>query len=123
MITTLFTFSILSVLLMLLIPVLILVWILRVIVKHGREQRRLREDELNGQGNPSDNNQFNEIKMSRKLRRSHTDRMIGGVCGGLAEYFDVDPTIVRVGYVLLTLFTAFSGLLVYIILLVLIPRE
>lgn len=49
--------------------------------------------------------------------------MIGGVCGGLAEYFDLDPTLVRVAYVLLTLCTAFSGVLAYIILLIVMPRE
>lgn len=61
--------------------------------------------------------------MDKLLRRSATERMIGGVCGGLAEYFDIDPTLVRVAYVLLTLFTAFSGVLAYIILLIVMPRE
>lgn len=61
--------------------------------------------------------------MDKLLRRSSTERMVGGVCGGLAEYFDVDPTLVRVAYVLLTLCTAFSGVLVYIILLIVMPRE
>ena len=61
--------------------------------------------------------------MDKLLRRSSTERMIGGVCGGLAEYFDLDPTLVRVAYVLLTLCTAFSGVLAYIILLIVMPRE
>ena len=61
--------------------------------------------------------------MDKLLRRSSTQRMIGGVCGGLAEYFDLDPTLVRVAYVLLTLCTAFSGVLAYIILLIVMPRE
>lgn len=61
--------------------------------------------------------------MDKLLRRSATERMIGGVCGGLAEYFDIDPTLVRVAYVLLTLFTAFSGVLAYIVLLIVMPRE
>ena len=61
--------------------------------------------------------------MDKLLRRSATQRMIGGVCGGLAEYFDLDPTLVRVAYVLLTLCTAFSGVLAYIILLIVMPRE
>ncbi len=61
--------------------------------------------------------------MDKMLRRSSTQRMIGGVCGGLAEYFDLDPTLVRVAYVLLTLCTAFSGVLAYIILLIVMPRE
>ena len=51
------------------------------------------------------------------------DRMLGGVCGGLAEYFGLDPTLVRIAYVLLTVFTAFSGTIVYIILYWIIPSK
>ncbi|MBR2266061.1 MAG: PspC domain-containing protein [Paludibacteraceae bacterium] len=59
----------------------------------------------------------------KKLRRSE-NRMLGGVIAGLAEYFDVDVTMLRVCFVLLSLFTAaFPGLLVYIILLLLMPNS
>lgn len=59
----------------------------------------------------------------KKLVRS-TNRMLAGVCGGLAEYMEVDPTLVRVIYVALTIFSAaFPGLLLYIILLLLIPEK
>ena len=61
--------------------------------------------------------------MNRKLRRSSADYMLGGVCGGLAEYFEIDPTLVRVAYVLLTVCTAFSGTLAYIILWIVMPKE
>lgn len=54
--------------------------------------------------------------MNKKLQRSSTDSMLGGVCGGLANYFDFDPTLVRVAYVLLSVCTAFSGVLAYILL-------
>ena len=58
------------------------------------------------------------------LRRSMANRQIAGVCAGLAEYFGLDPTMVRVGYVLLSLLSAaFPGILVYIILWVLIPER
>lgn len=57
-----------------------------------------------------------------KLTKSSYNRMIAGVCGGLADYFEMDPTLVRVGYVLLSFFTAaFPGLIVYIILAVIMP--
>ena len=57
-----------------------------------------------------------------KLTKSSHDRVIAGVCGGIANYFDVDPTLVRVGYVLLSIFSAaFPGLLVYIILAIVMP--
>ena len=57
---------------------------------------------------------------TRKLYRSTTDKMIGGVCGGLAEYFDIDPTLIRLVFVLL-LFTPLHGLIVYLILWIITP--
>ncbi len=58
------------------------------------------------------------------LRRSRSDRIIAGVCGGLAKYFDKDPTLVRVLYVLVSVLSAaFPGALVYIILWILVPEE
>lgn len=61
---------------------------------------------------------------SKPLRRSVMNRQIGGVCGGLADYTNLDPTAVRVGYVLLSIFSAgFPGMLVYCILWVLIPER
>lgn len=59
---------------------------------------------------------------NKKLTRSD-DRMIAGVCAGLAEYFGLDITLVRVGYVLLTFFTAFSGVIVYLILMIVMPEK
>lgn len=61
--------------------------------------------------------------MEKKLRRSR-NQMISGVCAGLANYFSLDPTMVRVAYVLLSFFSAgFPGLLVYIILALIMPME
>ena len=50
-------------------------------------------------------------------------RMLAGVCAAIAGYFGLDVTLVRVGYVLLTLFTAFSGVIAYFILVIVIPQE
>ena len=59
----------------------------------------------------------------KKLYKSKTDEKIAGVCGGIAEYFDIDPTLIRVAYVVLSLFSAaFPGVLLYIILMILIPN-
>ena len=58
----------------------------------------------------------------KKLYRS-SDRVLAGVCGGIAEYFDVDPTLIRVVYATLSLFSAgFPGILLYIILMILMPN-
>jgi phage shock protein C len=60
----------------------------------------------------------------KRLTRSSYDRMIAGVCGGLAHYFDVDPTLVRVAFVLISLLSAaFPGLLVYGILWLVVPQD
>lgn len=64
------------------------------------------------------------MAVNKKLYRSRNNRMLGGVCGGIAEFFDIDPTIIRVVYVLLSLFTAaFPGILLYIICLLIIPND
>ena len=61
--------------------------------------------------------------VSRPLRRSKTNRMIAGVVGGLAEYFGVDPTLLRVIYVVGSIVSAaFPGLLVYLLLWLLMPE-
>jgi phage shock protein PspC (stress-responsive transcriptional regulator) len=61
--------------------------------------------------------------LSRPLRRSRTDCQIAGVVGGLAEYFRVDSTLLRVIYVVGSIVSAaFPGLLVYILLWLLIPE-
>lgn len=58
----------------------------------------------------------------KKLYRS-SNRILAGVCGGIAEYLGVDPTLIRAIYVVLSLFTVgFPGLLLYIILMILMPN-
>lgn len=61
--------------------------------------------------------------MQKKLYRSTTDRKIAGVCGGLADYFDADATLVRVGFVILTLLGGFPGFLTYFILWLVISER
>ena len=56
----------------------------------------------------------------RKLMRSSTDKKIGGVCAGVADYFDLDPTIVRVVWLLLVLCGG-TGLIVYLVLWIILP--
>ena len=61
------------------------------------------------------------MEEKKRLTRSNT-KMIGGVCAGLAEYLDIDPTIVRIVWVLMVLFAGF-GILLYIILWLIMPKQ
>jgi phage shock protein C len=61
-----------------------------------------------------------QTDIPRKLYKSRRDRMIDGVCGGIAEYFDVDPTIVRIVWILVTLMGG-TGLILYIAGMIIIP--
>jgi phage shock protein C len=56
----------------------------------------------------------------RKLYRSRSQRMIAGVCGGLADYFNLDATLVRVLFLLLAVFGG-TGLVIYIVMWVIVP--
>ena len=59
----------------------------------------------------------------KKLMRSATKKVLGGVLGGIDEYFEMDATLIRICYVALTIFSAgFPGLLLYIIMLLLMPK-
>ncbi|OIP13863.1 MAG: PspC domain-containing protein [Caldisericum sp. CG2_30_36_11] len=59
---------------------------------------------------------------SKRLYRSRKDRVLFGVCGGIAEYFNIDPTIVRLVWVIMTLIYG-VGILLYIILTLIVPKE
>jgi phage shock protein C len=58
---------------------------------------------------------------TKKLYRSTTDKIIGGVCGGLAEYFGMDATLMRLIFVVAALLGG-PGILVYIIMLIVVPQ-
>jgi len=60
--------------------------------------------------------------MAKKLYRSRSDRKIAGVCGGIAQHFDIDPVLVRVLAVILLLCGS-AGLLAYIVLWIVVPEE
>ena len=60
---------------------------------------------------------------NKRLLRTRSDKWLGGVCGGISEYFGWDSAVVRLIYVFLTVFTAFCGVLVYILLWIVMPSE
>ncbi|MBC7919733.1 MAG: PspC domain-containing protein [Ferruginibacter sp.] len=61
--------------------------------------------------------------MEKKLRRPLNDRMLSGVCAGIARYFDVDPTLVRVLFAVATVVGVGSPILIYIVLIFVMPNE
>lgn len=63
------------------------------------------------------------MEAEKKLRRPRTGRMLAGVYAGIANYFALDPTVIRVVYTLATVFTAFSGVIIYFLLMLIIPEE
>ena len=63
------------------------------------------------------------IYMAEKLYRSRKSKILGGVCGGMAEYFNVDPVIIRILWILLCIFSAGIGIVAYIICWIIIPLE
>ena len=60
--------------------------------------------------------------MEKKLYKSNTNKVIDGVCGGIGEYFNIDPTLVRLAWVVFCALGG-SGLLAYIIMALIIPRQ
>ncbi len=61
-------------------------------------------------------------KQIKKLYRSRKERMIAGVCGGIAQYFEVDPTLIRILWVAVT-FMGGAGILAYIICWIIVPEH
>ena len=63
-----------------------------------------------------------EIIMEKRLYKSNKNKMLAGVCGGIAEYFNIDPTLVRLGWAILCMFAG-SGIIAYIIAAIIIPQN
>jgi phage shock protein C len=64
------------------------------------------------------------MNFHKKLYRSRHERMIGGLAGGIGEYFGVDPVVVRVALLLLAVFTAFVPMMIgYVLMLMIVPQE
>jgi len=63
------------------------------------------------------------MKRYKKLYRSKKNRVIVGVCGGLGEYLNVDPTVVRLIWIILTLFSLGFGILAYILAWIIMPEK
>lgn len=65
-----------------------------------------------------------ELNSPKRLTRSRKDRMLAGICGGIADYMVVDPTVVRLIFALATFFTVvFPGVMIYLIMWIVVPKE
>lgn len=61
--------------------------------------------------------------MTKRLYRSQKNKVLAGVCGGIGEYFDVDPVLIRLVYLMATVFTGFvPGILCYVIAVAIVPE-
>ena len=58
----------------------------------------------------------------KRLYRSSVNYMLAGVCGGIAEYFNIDPTLIRLAWIILTCMNCGSGIVAYIIAAIVIPK-
>ncbi len=61
--------------------------------------------------------------MEKRLTRSRTNKMICGICGGVGEYFNIDPTVIRLIWAVLSIGSFGTGIIVYIIASVIVPEE
>lgn len=62
--------------------------------------------------------------MTKRLHKSHENKVLAGVCGGLGEYFDVDPVLIRLVYLMATVFTGLiPGILSYVIAVAIVPEH
>jgi phage shock protein PspC (stress-responsive transcriptional regulator) len=59
----------------------------------------------------------------KELKRSRTNRMIAGVCGGIGEYLDIDPNLIRLIWAVITVFTVGTGVLAYLLAWLIMPEE
>jgi len=65
-----------------------------------------------------------ELNSPKRLTRSRKDSMLAGICGGIADYMVVDPTVVRLVFALATFFTVvFPGVFIYLIMWIVVPKE
>jgi phage shock protein C len=65
-----------------------------------------------------------QLNSPRRLTRSRSDRMLAGICGGIADYLIVDPTVVRLVFALATFFTVvFPGILIYLVMWIIVPKD
>jgi len=100
--------------------VAILLGFLYLLVRNQKEPNKDKNFYKNSNGYDFSVNRGDEMK---RLYRSSKDKLLGGLCGGIGEYFDVDPVLVRIIWVILAFASLGTAILIYIILWIIVPRN
>ena len=82
----------------------------------------VQEPGMTAEQSAQDQTSSNEQPRTKVFRRSMTDKKLFGICGGAGEYFDVDPTIIRIAFAVFTLFSGGTGILIYLLMYLVIPE-
>jgi phage shock protein C len=98
------------------------------LIKHDKisTPRQAQEPPIIGGQSPQDQSppasSSSELPKTKVLHRSVNDKKLFGICGGAGEYFDVDPTIIRIAYVIFTMLSGGTGILIYLLMYLIIPE-
>jgi phage shock protein C len=90
-------------------------------IRHGQEPLTSDEQSSQDHNSPNSSSTFEQSKM-KVLRRSINDKKLFGICGGAGEYFDIDPSIIRIAYAVFTVLSGGAGILIYLLLYLVIPE-
>jgi phage shock protein C len=106
------------------LPILLILIGMALIYSHqqSRGRNRSRPEQHDPEGAATMNAEQREIPYKR-LYKSRRDRKLFGVCGGLGDYFDLDPTIIRILFIFLTLLSFGTGIILYIVMAIFVPEE
>ncbi len=105
------------------LPVLLILFGMAIIYIHQQSRTQAAADRPGEGGEESTTNTPDQGIPNKRLYKSRRNRKLFGVCGGLGDYFEVDPTIVRILFILLTLLSFGTGIILYIAMAIFVPEE
>lgn len=106
----------------LVMPILLIILGMALIYSHQQSRERNRAERKQQEGEADMNTQQQETPYKR-LYKSRRDRKLFGVCGGLGDYFSIDPTVIRILFILLTILSVGTGIILYIAMAIFVPDE
>lgn len=109
----------------LVLPILFILLGMALIYSHqqSRERRQTGRGEPEQEGDIKMNAEQNDAPSYKRLYKSRRDRKLFGVCGGLGDYFSLDPTVVRLLFIFMTILSVGTGILLYIAMAIFVPDE